>query len=74
MRPSVPLSMLTSAAFLKKCALVALDVIAEEGRDGVPGLGDEWKMACLTNASFGGSREGNACNDALHVIGFVGAW
>ena len=36
---------LFSAGFLKKCALIALHVIAEEGRDGdgchVPGLGDE---------------------------------
>ena len=39
-----------SADFLKKCALMALHAIAEEGRDGdgchVPGLGDEWKMGC----------------------------
>ena len=47
-------SMLTSvplftACVLKKCALLALHNIAEEGRDAdgfqVPGLGDEWKMA-----------------------------
>ena len=34
----------------KKCALIALHVIAEEGRDGdgchVPGLGDEWEKGC----------------------------
>ena len=33
---------------LKKCALLALHLIVEEGRDGdgcyAPGLGDEWKM------------------------------
>ena len=36
------------ADVLKKCALIALHLIAEEGRDGegchVPGLGDEWEM------------------------------
>ena len=41
---------LFTADVLRKCALVALHVIAEEGRDGdgcrVPGLGDEWKMGC----------------------------
>ena len=39
---------LISADVLKKCALVALHFITEEGRDGegchVPGLGDEWEM------------------------------
>ena len=40
-----------SAEVLKKCALVALHLIAEEGRGGedgchVPDLGDEWKMGC----------------------------
>ena len=39
-----------SADVLKKCALLALHTIAEEGRDGdgfqVPSLGDEWKMGC----------------------------
>ena len=41
---------LPSADVLKKCALLALHIIAEEGRDGdefqVPGLGGEWKMGC----------------------------
>ena len=45
-----PLPPLFSVNVLKKCALIALHVIAEEGRDGdgcrVPGLGDEWKMGC----------------------------
>ena len=38
-----------SADILKKCALIALRVIAEEGRDGngfQAGFGDEWKMCC----------------------------
>ena len=79
---------LFSADVLKKCALLALHVIVEEGRDGdgchVPGLGDEWKMGCPMwesegeawsqdeNASSSGSREVNVCNDALHVIGLYG--
>ena len=42
---------LFSADVLKKCALIALHLIAEEGRGGedgchAPGLGDEWKMGC----------------------------
>ena len=80
-----------SADALKKCALIALHVIAEEGRDSdgchVPGLGDEWKMGCPKSpmwesegeawsedesVSSGGSREGNVCNDALHVTGLYG--
>ena len=96
-RPSAPSSMLTSvpplfsADVLKKCALIDLHVIAEEGRDGdgshVPGLGDDWKMGCPMSPmwesegeawsadeslSFSGSREGNVCNDAMHVIGLYG--
>ena len=82
---------LFSADVLKKCALIALHVIAEEGRDGdgchVPGLGDEWKVDCPKSpmwesegeawsededASSTASREGNVCNDALHVVGLHG--
>ena len=51
------------------------------------GLGDEWKMGCPKSpvwesegeawsededASFGGSREDNVCDDALHVVGLYG--
>ena len=40
----------SSGDVLKKCALVALHLIAEEGRNGegchVPGMGDEWEMVC----------------------------
>ena len=80
-----------SADVLKKCALLALHLVAEEGRDGdgfqVPGLGDEWKMGCPKcpmwesegearsedeGASSTASREGNVCNDALHVVGLHG--
>ena len=82
---------LFSADVLNKCALLALHIIAEEGRDGdgfqVPGLEDEWKMGCPKipmresegeawsedeDASSGASREGNTCNDALHVVGLHG--
>ena len=53
----------------------------------VLGLGDDWKMGCPKspmwesggeawsedeNVSSSGSREGNVCNDALHVIGLYG--
>ena len=94
MRPSA-LSSIRALLFcgdvLKKCALLALHIIAEEGRDGdgfqVPGLGDEWKMVCPTSpmwesevgawsedegASSTASRQGNVCNDALHVVGLHG--
>ena len=64
-------TLLFSANVLKKC-------VAEHGFQ-VPGLGDEWKResegAALSedeNASSSGSREGNVCNDALHVIGLCG--
>ena len=76
---------------LKKCALLALHVMAEEGRDGdgfqVSELGEEWKMGCPKSpmwesegeawsededASSSVSREGNVCNDALHVVGLHG--
>ena len=80
-----------SADVLKKCALLALHIIAEEERDGdgfeVRVLGDEWKMGCPESptwesegeawsededASSGSSREGNVCNDSLHVVGLHG--
>ena len=79
------------ADVVKKCSLIALHVIVEEGRDGdgchVPGLENEWKMGCPNcpmwesegeawsedeSVSSCGSREGNMCKDALHVIGFYG--
>ena len=82
---------LLSADVLKKCALVALHIIAEEGEGGdgfqVPCSGDEWEMGCPKspmresegeawsedeNASSSGSREGNVCNVALHVVGLYG--
>ena len=82
---------LSSADVLKKCALLALHMTVEKGRDGdgceVLGLGDDGKMDCPKSpmwesegeawsededASSSGSREGNVCNDALHVIGLYG--
>ena len=53
----------------------------------VMSLGDEWKMGCPKSpmwerkgeawsedesVSSSGSREGNGCNDALHVLGLYG--
>ena len=53
----------------------------------MPILGDEWKMGCPKSpmwesegelwsedesVSSSGSREGNVCNEALHVIGLYG--
>ena len=72
---------LFSADVLKKCALLAMHVMAKEGRDGdgfqVPGLGKEWKVGKSPmweseDASSTASREGNVCNDALHVVGLRG--
>ena len=46
-----------SADVLKKCALIALHVIAEEGRDGdgchAPGLRNEWKMELPKESNVG---------------------
>ena len=43
-------TLLFSADVLRKCALLAMHLIAEEGRDAdgshAPGLGDEWKKGC----------------------------
>ena len=69
------LQSLFSADVLKKCALIALQVIAEEGRDGDgfqvtalgPNEGETWSED--EDASSTASREGNVCNDALHVVG-----
>ena len=57
---------LFSGDVLKKCALLALHMIAEEGRDAdgfqVPGLGDEWQMGCprspLWESEWGSLSEG----------------
>ena len=82
---------LFSVDVLKRCALFALHLFAEEGRgaDGCYALGlrDESKMGCPKSqmwesegeawsedesVSSSGTREGNVCNDALHVIGLYG--
>ena len=57
---------LFSADVLKKCALIALHVIAEEGRGGedgchAPGLGDEWKVGCPKGPMW--ESEGEACSE-----------
>ena len=81
-----------SADVRKKCALIALHVVAEEAMGGegfqVPELKNEWEMGCPKSpmwesgdeawlveesVSSSGSREGNVCNDALHVIGLHGS-
>ena len=53
---------LFSADVLKKCALIALHVIAEEGRVGedgchAPGLGDEGKVGCPKSSMLEGEGE-----------------
>ena len=68
----------------KKCALIALHVMAEEGRNGDPRAGGKWKMGCPQgpkcesegeawsedeSVSSIGFCKSNMCNDALHVIG-----
>ena len=81
---------LFSADVLKKCALLAWHVMAEEGRDGdgfsslraggrmgngLPkeskgGEGEAWSEDESVSTA---SREGNVCNDALHVVGLHGS-
>ena len=68
------------ALFLRKKEGTVMDVVSLVWRD-------EWKMGCLKSplwesecearaedegVSSSGSREGNMCNDALHVIGLHG--
>ena len=55
---------------LKKCALFALHVIAEEGGDGedgchAPDLGDEWKLACPKSPTW--ESEGEAWSEDENV-------
>ena len=69
-----------SADFFKKCALLALLIMAEKGRDGDKmgspksprweSEGEAWSED--EGASSNASREGNVCNDALHVVGLHG--
>ena len=73
-----------SAYVLKKCALIALHLLLEEGRggeDGCHALGLRQEMGCpksplwesrKTKVCLSGSREGNVGNGALHVIGLHG--
>ena len=64
-----------SADVLKKCALIALHVMAEEGRDGdgfqVPEL--KRRMENRLPKESTASHKGNMCNDPLHVIGLHGS-
>ena len=86
-RPLVPSSMLTSVhpsspLMFSRSVLLALRIVAEEGRDGerfqvlVWGTNGRWvaRVQCGRvrrkldeDASSTASREGNVCNDALHV-------
>ena len=55
---------------LKKCALVALHLIGEEGRGGedgrhAPGLGDEWKVGCPKSPMW--KSEGEAWSEDERV-------
>ena len=65
---------LFSADVLKKCALLALHVIAEEGRDGdgchVPGLGDEWKMGCPKSPMWESEGEAWSEDESVSSSGF----
>ena len=58
-----------SADILEKCALIALHIIAEEGRDGdgfrVPGLGDEWTLGCPKSPMW--ESEGEAWSEDKSV-------
>ena len=77
----------SSADVLKKCALIALHLIAEKGRGGedgchAPDLGVQ-RVQCgkvrakpgqKTKACFQVTREGTVCNEALHVIGLYVSW
>ena len=73
---------LFSADVLKKCALFALHIIAEEGRDGdgfqVPGLGDEWKMVCpkspMWESALAALVKAMYATMRLQVVGLHEAW
>ena len=76
MRPLVLSSMLTSvppllfsADVLKKCALLALHIIAEEGRDGdsfqVPGLGGRLEDGLPKQSKVGEGEAWSEDEDAL---------
>ena len=61
---------LCSADVLKKCALIALHVLAKEGRDGedgrrAPGLGDDWKVGCPKSPMW--ESEGEAWSEDERV-------
>ena len=62
-------TLLFSADVLKKCELIALHVIAEEGREGdgfqVPELGEEWQMGCQNSPMW--ESEGEAWLDDERV-------
>ena len=59
---------------LKKCALIALHVIAEEGRDGehgrhAPDLKDEWKVGCPKSPMWESEGEAWSENESVSSSG-----
>ena len=64
-----------SAEVLKKCALIALQFITEEGRgeeDGchAPGLGDEWKVGCPESPMWENEGEVWSEDESVSSCGF----
>ena len=64
-----------SCGVLKKCALVALNVIAEAGRGGedgchAPGPGNEWKMGCPKSPIFESEGEAWSEDESVSSSGF----
>ena len=85
--PSFSLLMSSRSARLSALHVIAEEGRGGGSGCEAPGLGDEWKVGCPESpmcesegeawsedesVSSGGSREGNVCNDALHVIGLRG--
>ena len=68
---------LFSADVLKKCVLIVLHVIAEEGRDGygfqVLGLGDEWKMSCPKSPLWESESEAWSEDESVPPVALVKA-
>ena len=81
-----PSSLLMSSRSMRSLHVIAEEGRDGDGCH-VPGLGDEWKTGCPKSpmwesegaawsedesVSSCGFREGNVCNEALHVIGWYG--
>ena len=63
-----------SADVLKKCALLSLHLIAEEGRGAggcyAQGLGDEWKMGCPKSPMWESEGEAWSEDESVSSSGF----